>query len=312
MTVVSVGNEQFLDTVAAVPGVDAVLFDGRGQPPRTDIEVFIGPYEAGAHAFDCLRNLPSLKAVQLVTAGYDNVLPALPPGVVLANGAGIHNTSTSELALALTLAAQRGIPDFVRAAESGTWRHDGNYPSLADRKVLILGYGAIGRAIARRLLAFEASVTAVASRPRPADDLVDSVHGIDELPALLPEHEVVIVVVPLTDSTRGLVDSAFLAALPDDALLVNVARGKVVDTDALLAECSTGRLRAALDVTDPEPLPVDHPLWSLHNVLISPHVGGASSAFWPRARAFLDTQLRRYVAGQGLEHVVAGSSPMTS
>lgn len=299
------GNQELLGTVSAVPGVDAVLFDGFGTPPRDDIEVFIGPYEARPDAFDCLRDLHSLEAVQLVTAGYEHVLPALPPGVVLANGAGIHNTSTSELALALTLASQRGIPDFVRAAESGTWAHTGDYPSLADRKVLILGYGEIGRAVARRVLAFEASVTAVASRARAGDELVDSVHGTDELPALLPGHEVVIVVVPLTDSTRGMVDASFLAALPDNALIVNVARGKVVDTEALLAECRSGRLRAALDVTDPEPLPSDHPLWRLPNVLISPHVGGASSAFWPRARRFVDEQLRWYVAGAGLQHVVS-------
>ena len=305
MTVVSVGNQELLDTANAVPGVDAVLFDGLGAPPRDDIEVFIGPYEAVPHAFDCLRDLHSLKAVQLVTAGYEHVVPALPKGVVLANGAGIHNTSTSEMALALTLAAQRGIPDFVRAAESGTWRHTAGYPSLADRNVLILGYGAIGRAVARRVLAFEASVTAVASKARAGDDLVDTVHGTDELPELLPGHDVVIIVVPLTDSTRGMVDAQFLAALPDNALVVNVARGKVVDTAALVAECRAGRLRAALDVTDPEPLPSDHPLWSLPNVLISPHVGGASSAFWPRARRFVDEQLRRYVAGDGLQHVVS-------
>lgn len=304
MTVVSVGNEQFLETVGAVPGVDALFFDGRGQPPRPDIEVFVGPYEASARAFDCLRDLPSLKAVQLVTAGYEHVLPAVPPGVVLANGAGIHDTSTSELALTLTLAAQRGIPDFVRAAATGSWVHDSGYPSLADRKVLILGYGAIGRATARRLMPFEVSLTAVASRARAGDDMVESVHGLADLPRLLPTHEVVIVVVPLTDSTRGLVDARFLGLLPDGALVVNVARGKVVDTDALVAECTTGRLRAALDVTDPEPLPADHPLWRLPNVLISPHVGGASSAFWPRACHFLDEQLRRYVAGEGLQHVV--------
>lgn len=305
MTVVSVGNQELLDTVRAVPGVDAVLYDGSGKPPRDDIEVFIGPYEARAHEFDCLRDLRSLKAVQLVTAGYEHVLPTLPAGVVLANGAGIHNTSTSELALALTLAAQRGIPEFVRAAESGTWAHNANYPSLADRNVLILGYGEIGRAVARRVLAFEASVTAVASRPRDGDELVDTVHGAQELPALLPGHDVVIIVVPLTDATKGMVDAEFLAALPDSALVVNVARGKVVDTDALLAECQSGRLRAALDVTDPEPLPADHPLWKVPNVLISPHVGGASSAFWSRARRFVDEQLRRYVVGDGLQHVVS-------
>jgi phosphoglycerate dehydrogenase-like enzyme len=170
--------------------------------------------------------------------------------------------------------------------------------------VLVIGYGSVGRAVVQRLLPFEVEVTAVASRAREGDDLVAAVHGGDELPQLLPRHDVVIVIVPLSEATRGLVDATFLAAMPDGALLVNVARGPVVDTDALLAETSSGRLLAALDVTDPEPLPPDHPLWTSPGVLVSPHVGGATSAFRPRAVRLLRGQLRAYAAGEPLRNVV--------
>jgi phosphoglycerate dehydrogenase-like enzyme len=141
------------------------------------------------------------------------------------------------------------------------------------------------------MLAFETTVTGVASRPRPAGPDGVPVRGVAELPELLPHHDVVVLATPLTDATRGLVDATFLAAMPDGAVLVNVARGPVVDTDALLAELHDGRLLAALDVTDPEPLPDDHPLWRARGVLISPHTGGATSAFRPRAVALLKDQL---------------------
>jgi phosphoglycerate dehydrogenase-like enzyme len=143
----------------------------------------------------------------------------------------------------------------------------------------------------------------VATRAR--DDDRGHVHGADELAGLLPAHDVVILATPLTDATRGLVDAAFLAALPDGALVVNVARGAVVDTAALVREVSSGRLRAALDVTDPEPLPADHVLWTLPGALVSPHVGGDTSAFPPRARALLRDQFERYAAGRPLRNVVA-------
>ncbi len=146
----------------------------------------------------------------------------------------------------------------------------------------------------------------MASRPREGDEFVERVHGFDELPWLLPRQDIVVLLTPLTASTRGLVDAAFLAALPDGALVVNIARGPVVDTDALLAETASGRLRAALDVTDPEPLPPEHPLWSAPGVLIAPHVGGAGDTFRPRMVALLREQLTRYAAGAPLLHVVAG------
>jgi phosphoglycerate dehydrogenase-like enzyme len=192
----------------------------------------------------------------------------------------------------------------VAAQSRGEWKPLVLRRSLADKRVLVLGYGNIGRAVVRRLLPFEVSVTAVASRARDGDDLVDAVHGIDELPDLLPHHDVVVVIVPLTDATRGLVDAEALALLPDGAVVVNVARGPVVDTDALVAECASGRLRAGLDVTDPEPLPADHPLWTTPGVLITPHVGGATDAMRPRAVALVRRQVEALRDGRPLDNVV--------
>ena len=169
--------------------------------------------------------------------------------------------------------------------------------------MLIVGYGNIGQAIEARLAGFEvASITRVARRARDGEVLV---HAIDDLPELLPEADVVFLIAPLTPQTEGLIGAAELDLLPDGALLVNVARGKLVDTDALTAATATGRIRAALDVTDPEPLPEDHPLWHNPGVLISPHVGGASSAFWPRADRLIAAQLQRFAAGQELENKIA-------
>lgn len=253
-----------------------------------------------------LAALPGLEVVQVFTAGYDHVLAHLPSGVTLCNAAGVHDASTAEFAVALMLAAQRGIPEFARAQERGEWIGQRAWPALCDRRVLIVGYGRIGRALAARLAPFEVSLTAVASRPRAGDDVVERVHGFDELPWLLPHHDIVVLLTPLTDTTRGLADAAFLASMPDGALVVNVARGQVLDTAALLAETATGRLRAALDVTDPEPLPPDHPLWHAPGVLVAPHVGGAGDTFRPRMVRLLREQLTRYAAGAPLLHVVAG------
>lgn len=304
--VVALPDQEWASQLSNIAGIQTVVWDMEGDPARDDIELVVPPYlGTGPRRLERLAHCPSLHAVQLVTAGYDNVLPYLPAGVHLANGAGIHDTSTAELAVTLTLAALRGVPDAVRSAEQGEWAAMVGRRSLADQRVLVLGYGSIGHAIVRRLQPFEVSITAVASRARDDDDLVQQIHGTDELADLLPEHDVVIVVVPLSDTTRHLVDARFLAALPDGSLVVNVARGPVIDTDALMQECATGRLTAALDVTDPEPLPQGHPLWSTPGVLITPHVGGATTAFEPRAVAFLRDELSRFGRGADLSHVVA-------
>jgi len=264
-----------------------------------DVRFYVPPYMVGPKVSEVLAQMSSLEVVQTLTAGVDNVRAQVPAGVTLCNGRGIHDTSTAELALTLILASLRGIPDWVRAQDRHEWK-PGWRPALADKRVLLVGYGAIGEAIERRLLPFEVEVTRVARSAR------DGVHTISELPRLLPEADVVVLVVPLTDETRGLVDAAFLAAMPDGALLVNVARGPVVDNDALVAELTSGRLRAAVDVVDPEPVPEDHPFWDAPGLLVSPHVGGASSAMWPRAHRLVRDQLHRYAAGEELVNVMSG------
>ncbi len=307
MLLASLPDISWVEDIGLMAGVELVPWDLRAPHDRAaEIQVVIPPYLDPAVRFDLLAHLPRLGAVQLLTAGYDHVAPHVPDGVRLCNASGVHDASTAELTLALILASLRGVPDFVVAQRDSTWLPTRIWPALADKRVLVVGYGQVGRAIVRRLLPFEVAVTAVARKARAGDDLVEAVHGIDELPDLLPTHDVVVVIVPLTTATTGLVDGDFLAAMPDDALLVNVARGKVVDTGALLAETSTGRLRAALDVTDPEPLPDDHPLWRSPGVLISPHVGGASTAFHPRAVRLVRAQLEAYAAGSPITNVVLG------
>jgi len=304
MPVISLPDREWIDLVGPMEGVEMVPWALEGEPSRGEELAFVVPPYLGGTQWGRLGSLPRLRVVQLLTAGYDTVLPALPAGVQLANAAGVHDASTAELAVTLILASLRGLPDFVAAQGSSRWLPTAFWPALADKKVLILGYGGIGAAIARRLSGFEVTLTAVASRARAGDGLVAWVHGVDELPILLPQQDVVIVIVPLSDATTGLVDRDFLASMRDGSLLVNVSRGKVVDTQALVEAAGSGRIRAALDVTDPEPLPADHPLWRTPGILISPHVGGASSAFAPRAVALLREQIGAYVGGRPLRNVV--------
>lgn len=275
-------------------------YDGREVPEGIeDVRFFVPPYALGRGVGALIPRMTSLEVVQTQTAGVDNLRGVVPDGVLLCNGRGIHDASTAELALTLTLASLRGIPDFVRAQDEGRWVHRFR-PALADRRVLIVGYGQIGAAIEARLLPFEVTVDRVARSAR------DGVHGMADLRDLLPEADVVILVVPGTEETRHLVDAEFLAAMREGALLVNVARGSVVDQDALLAALRIGRVSAALDVTDPEPLPGGHPLWSAPNLLLTPHVGGASTAMDPRMRRIVGDQLRRWAAGEPLHNVITG------
>jgi phosphoglycerate dehydrogenase-like enzyme len=273
---------------------------GEPLPASADeVEVFVPPYAMGPADPDLFRRMPRLRVVQTLTAGVDHIRGVLPAGVVLCNGRGIHDTSTAELALTLVLASLRGIPEFVRAQDEGRWRHE-RRESLADKRVLIVGYGQIGAAIEARILPFEAAVVRVARHARTG------VHAIDELPDLLPDADVVVLIVPGTKETRRLVDAGFLRRMKPGALLVNVARGSVVDQDALADALYDGRIHAALDVTDPEPLPDGHRLWRAPNLLLSPHVGGASSAMWPRAYRVVREQLERYARGEPPENQVTG------
>ena len=244
-----------------------------------------------------LESLPRLRLVQLLSAGAEKFLGRLPEGVVLCNARGAHTPSTAEWAMAATLAAQRGIPFFVREQDAHRWSFT-THATLVGARVLVVGAGDIGRAIGRMLAGFDAEVTYVARTAR------EGVRATADLPELLPHADVVILIVPVTPQTRGMVDREFLAAMKDGALLVNAARGVVVDTDALLAELTAGRLRAALDVTDPEPLPAGHPLWSAPGVLITPHVGGEVPQTPARAAVAAVEQMARVVAGEPLANVV--------
>ena len=284
-------------------GFDVDFYAGGERPTSLDeVEFYVPSYMGGGDVFDVIRDMPALKVVQLQTAGFEHAQSRLADGVTLCNARGVHDASTAELAVGLILASFRNLPRAVRDQERQVWpgSYDEVDDSLADRTVLILGYGSIGEALERRLSGFECEVIRVARRAR------DGVHPITELPELLPRADVVVLLTPATAETRGMVDAKFLASLKDGALLVNVARGVVVDTDALLAELGTRRISAALDVTEPEPLPAGHPLWSAPNVLINPHRGGASTAFAPRVARLVRAQLERYASGEPLINVVAG------
>lgn len=260
--------------------------------------VQIGHYWGDPARWRRLPEAANLRYVLLPSAGFEHALPHLPSGVTLCNGRGVHSAGTAELTMMLILASQRGLIDAIDAQREGRWLNP-ELASLADRRVLIVGAGSLAEALAARLRPFEVELTMVGRTAR------DGVHGIDELPVLLTQTDVVVLTVPYSPDTHHLLDAAALAALPDGALVVNVARGRVVDTDALLAELTSGRLRAGLDVTDPEPLPSDHPLWRAPNTIITAHQGGNSNGTYPRVAALLRRQLEHLLADEPLENVVA-------
>jgi phosphoglycerate dehydrogenase-like enzyme len=298
---VSVPTRELYDAVREL-APDATVFewDMSGPPPAHEIDIVVPPYMSDP---SMLRQLVGVKVrlVQSQMVGFDGVREVLPPGLMFANATSVHETSTAELTLALMLASQRGIPDFVRAADEGRWAPRW-HQSLADRTVLLVGYGGVGRAIESRLSGFEVRVERLAHTERIDEE--GTIHGFDALHRLLPIADVVVVVVPLTPATTHLIDDAFLSLMHDGGLLVNVSRGQVADTDALLAHARRGRLRIALDVTDPEPLPDGHPLFALSNVLISPHVGGRTSAMLPRMAHLITGQIARVQRGDVPTNVV--------
>lgn len=301
---VSVPTDQLAADLGELPdGVELVVWPMDAAAPRDRFDIVVPPYMSMARVLERLQDV-EVGLVQGQSIGYDGVADILPEGLRFANAASVHETSTAELAVGLALAAQRHLDAFAVDTAAGRW-NPVFADSLADRRVLLLGYGGVGKAVAARLEPFEVELTAVASRAREEDGV--AVHGIDELPALLPSAEIVILTLPGGEATQGIVDDAFLSALPDGALVVNVGRGTLVDTDALVDHARRGRIRAALDVTDPEPLPGDHPLWGLPGVLVSPHVGGASSAMRPRVAKLVRTQIERLVAGEPPVNVVLGA-----
>lgn len=304
-------TEGYREAFGEVPGIEFLTWDLKEAPPRGRIDIILSPYWATGRPALAAIGAVETRLLQWQSIGYNGVADHLPAGVPFANAATVHEASTAELALGLTIAAQRGIPDFVRAAEQHRWLSAPSFPSLADRRVLLIGYGGVGKAIEARFAGFEVEIERMARTARTERNLAGEevpVRGYasapGELHAALAAAEIVVLGVPLTDETRHLIDAAALSAMPDGALLVNVARGPVVDTDALIAELESGRLRAALDVTDPEPLPADHLLWACPNLLVTPHVGGDSTAMLPRIRDLLLRQIAHLQAGESFENLI--------
>ncbi len=299
-TVVLVPYDEGVAALRAVPGVVPVHYDPDGPLPdeAASAQVLVPPFLASTQVVGLVERLPALRLVQLLTAGAENWVGRLPEHVALSDCRGAHGGATAEWIVAVLLAVHRELPDFVRSQDARRW--DQHFTDeLAGKRVLLVGAGDVAENTARRLAPFEVTSTLVGRRPR------DGVHGIDEVHDLLPDHDVTVLVLPLTDDTRGLADARFLAAMPDGAVLVNAARGPVVDTDALVAELQAGRLRAALDVTDPEPLPAEHPLWSAPGLLLTPHVGGSVPGGRRRAFAIAAEQLAAFARGDDPPNLVA-------
>lgn len=300
-----VASQDIADALSALPdglpALDCAVYDGTGPlpGPPEDVEIWVPPLITVPDLPGLLKRMTGLRLLQTVTAGVDAYVPHVPPKAVLCNARGVHDAGTAEWAVGAMIAMQREFPGFAAAQARREWayHHTG---VLADSTVLIVGYGSIGEALERRLTGFEVEIVRVARTAR------ENVHGQDELPGLLPAADVVVLLVPATPGTAGLVDAAFLARMKDGALLVNAARGSVVDADALLAELRAGRLRAALDVTPVEPLPADHPLWTAPGLFITPHVAGSTPASVRRTRELVREQVIRHLTGRPLANMITG------
>ncbi len=303
---VTVPSDRLAEDLGTLPeGVELEIWDMQSPAPRERIDLAVAPYMGGTKMLGALDGL-EIGLVQSQSIGYDGVEEILPAGIPFANAASVHETSTAEIALALTLAAQRQLPRFVLAQQDGVWSPV-FAESLADRRVLLVGFGGVGEAIALRLEPFEVELTVVARTARPVwhERLGRvQVHAIDELPTLLPDAEIVVLALPGGGETHHLFDDETLGKMADGALLVNVGRGTLIDTDALVRQ--QGRIRAALDVLDPEPLPSEHPLWNASGILISPHIGGASTAMNPRIARLIRGQIERMLRGEAPANIVLG------
>jgi phosphoglycerate dehydrogenase-like enzyme len=263
-------------------------------------------------------HIRSVHVVQSQYAGVDAFLPYVPAGATLCDAQGVHDIPVAEWILTAILASLKYIPFYVRMQIAGEWNqrigaealylgtHPGEQPKtppaledeLAGKTVLIVGYGSIGRATEALLKPFGVTMLRIGRRQR------EGVEAEDRLEDMLPQADIVILLLPLTSETRGIINRKRLAAMKQGALLVNAARGPVLETDALVEALQAGRIHAAVDVTDPEPLPVGHPLWSAPNLLITPHIGGSSPGMMDRVMRLIGDQCRRYMAAEPLAHVV--------
>lgn len=298
--IVTLPTQELLDRLAPVLGDDASLhlWTMEGPSGLDHVDLAVMPYMAPASILAVLDG-EDVAAVQSQALGYDKVADVLPDGVAFANAVGVHEAATAELTLAILLAAQRDVDTYVR--EAGQWNQRMS-PGLVDRTVLVVGVGGVGDAIRARLEPFDCRILRSASHGRT--DEHGEVSGPDDLPRLVEQADVVVLATPLTEQTRHLFDAAMIARMKPGALLVNIGRGPLVDTDALVEATAAGRIRAALDVVDPEPLPADHPLWTTPGVLVTPHVGGRSSTMPDRVVALVSQQVERLRRGEGLGHRV--------
>ena len=267
----------------------------------SQVDMYVPSYMGGAKALSYAAKMSNLKILQMLNAGYDDALAYLRPGLTLCNARGVHDASTAELAVGLAIASRRGFAEFIREQGTGTWNHR-RFPSLSDSKVGIIGFGSIGTTIAKMLSGFAVEIIPFTQSGR------DNTIAITDLDKHLPTLDVVILILPLTKESKHLFDAKRLSLMKDGALLVNVARGPIVETDALVKELNSGRITAALDVTDPEPLPKDHPLWRAKGVLISPHVGGNTTAFESRARRLIESQLNLLAEGKPLNNIIVAGN----
>ncbi len=287
------------DAIGRLPeGVALGLLPRDREPPHAllDAELLV-PGSDEPRVLELLGQMPALRVIQTLSAGVDWIASAVPPGVTLCDASGTRDVAVAEWVLAAILAATKTLPELRDRQREHRWEWR-QADELAGATVMILGHGAIGAAVEARLAPFDVELIRVARHAR------EGVHAIDELGSLLELADVVVVLLPLTPATTGLLDAEMLARLRPGALLVNAARGPIVDTPALVELLSAGRVRAALDVTDPEPLPPDHPLWDAPGVLITPHLAGDTAAAERRAFALVGAQVRRYVRGEPLANVV--------
>ncbi len=285
--------------------VEIHMWGMKTEPPTTELDMVVAPYLNGPEILAALDTVKP-KLLQWQSIGYDGVREHLPTGVQFANAASVHETATSELALALILAAQRDLPRFIEQQKGAQWQ-PGTTRALADRRVTVIGNGGVGKAICKRLAPFEVEITRVANSARTEtvpDGTNITVHAITELDEILVKTDILVLAVPLTPETEGLIGADQLRLLHDAALVVNVARGKVIHTAALVKELESGRLRAALDVVDPEPLPAEHPLWQQPGVLITPHTGGDADCMTPRLYALIKRQIIALLRGEQPENLV--------
>lgn len=286
-----------LETVAACApkGVEVRALPEQGADLRAelaDVEFLVPAWDRDDIA-DVLGELPALEVVQTLSAGVDWLEGRVGGGVTVCSARGARDTPVAEWVVGVLLAWTLGLWRYAGDQAQRRWEPR-EVDELAGKRVLIDGMGSIGAAVHERLEALGCEVVGVGRRAH------DGVRAASELPSLLPQADAVVVLTPLTEETRGLVDAEFLASMRDGALLVNAARGQVVVTDALLAELRSRRLWAALDVTDPEPLPSDHPLWGAPQLLLTPHVAGDSPQAQERAERFAGEQLARWAAGEEL------------